>query len=310
VTSDERFCSALTLTIGGANGLTADGPGGYTTNRSFGKRDLARAGRCRDSNKFSSDFGGCSPPGQMCAPYRPVAWFACSSLRVMSLMHPDPNDERSVEGPSGTDGSPSPVETRTSSGHSPPFRNRQDILDAAARIFFEKGYSSASVKDIADDVGILKGSVYHHVSSKDEMLFEIIKQVHDLQVEITASVVGAGGSGLTKLRTLIVRHIEVSCEHVIPITVFLRELPYLSPDRRAQINQVGDIYRHTVRDVLLLGQGEGSIRKDLDCELVSLMLVEMLNSVNRWYRPDGRSSVSTIAEQYVHLLLPGLVVAE
>jgi AcrR family transcriptional regulator len=246
--------------------------------------------------------GSYSTPDESYAPYRPVAWCAHGNLCIMSVR----DNDSTVVGESGTDS----AETRTSSGHSPPFRSRQDILDAAARIFFEKGYSTASVKDIADDVGILKGSVYHHVSSKDEMLFEIIKQVHDLQVEITASVVGAGGSALTKLRTLIVRHIEVSCEHIVPITVFLRELPYLSADRRAQINQVGDIYRHTVRDLLLVGQGEGSIRRDLDCDLISLMLVEMLNSVNRWYRPDGRSSVSTIAEQYAHLLIPMLVEAE
>src|SRR5947207_409360 len=61
----------------------------------------------------------------------------------------------------------------------PPRRRQQEILEAAARVFHEKGYESTSIQDIADEVGILKGSLYYYIRSKEDLLYEIIRDIHD-----------------------------------------------------------------------------------------------------------------------------------
>src|SRR5690242_21930048 len=60
-----------------------------------------------------------------------------------------------------------------------PRRRQQEIVEAAARVFHEKGYESTSIQDIADAVGILKGSLYYYITSKEDLLFEIIRGVHE-----------------------------------------------------------------------------------------------------------------------------------
>ena len=62
---------------------------------------------------------------------------------------------------------------------SPPRRRHLEVLEAAARVFHEKGYESTSIQDIADAVGILKGSLYYYITSKEDLLFEILQDVHE-----------------------------------------------------------------------------------------------------------------------------------
>jgi TetR/AcrR family transcriptional regulator, cholesterol catabolism regulator len=189
----------------------------------------------------------------------------------------------------------------------PSFVTREEIIEAAADLFFEKGYASCSIQEIADQVGILKGSIYHHLSSKDELLFEVIKKSHAFSDEIAASVEATKGGAVEKLTTFIRKHIEVACANIVVFTVFLRELRLLSPEARKIINQYGDAYRKIVRDLLVAGQAAGEIDRAMDAHLVSVMVVEMLNSIYRWYQQSGEVGVQVIADNYVEIILNGLI---
>src|SRR5262245_1297495 len=57
---------------------------------------------------------------------------------------------------------------------------RQEIIDAAAEVFHRKGYSDASIQDIADEVGLLKGSLYHYIEAKEDLLFAVLSGVYEL----------------------------------------------------------------------------------------------------------------------------------
>src|SRR4051812_27611291 len=60
-----------------------------------------------------------------------------------------------------------------------PRRRDQEVLDAAAKVFHTRGYADASVQDIADELGILKGSLYHYIDSKEDLLFRLLDETHD-----------------------------------------------------------------------------------------------------------------------------------
>src|SRR5215469_2063169 len=98
-----------------------------------------------------------------------------------------------------------------------------DIVSAAARVFRTKGYHAATVRDIAEEVGILKGSLYHHFESKEELLYLVIKEpMAQLYRNIGEIVAGEGGAA-DKLRRAIIAHLEAFDRHYPHISVYIRE---------------------------------------------------------------------------------------
>ena len=87
-----------------------------------------------------------------------------------------------------------------------PRRRQQEILEAAARVFHEKGYESTSIQDIADSVGILKGSLYYYITSKEDLLFEIIQGVHEEALKNLDRTAAVEGDALQKIRAFVVVH--------------------------------------------------------------------------------------------------------
>ena len=99
--------------------------------------------------------------------------------------------------------------------------NLEEIIAAAAKVFQTKGYHAATVQDIADAVGILKGSLYHHVKSKEDLLYLIVKEpiarIYEQMAEIVASDLPAGD----KLRRAILAHLEAFDRHYPHLFVYL-----------------------------------------------------------------------------------------
>ena len=185
-------------------------------------------------------------------------------------------------------------------------KRRREILDAAARVFYEKGYDASSTQDIAEAVGILKGSLYYYVDSKEQFLFEIIKEAHDLGLQILDEIQAAEGDVVTRFTLLIHRHVEYFAANLIKVNVFFREFQALSPERRKDIDKLGHMYRQCVEDLVREGQAEGHISDSIDPTMAGIMIVEMLNSIARWYHASGRATPDQIADQAATILLGGL----
>lgn len=186
------------------------------------------------------------------------------------------------------------------------FRRRQEILNAAARIFFEKGYDATSTKDIADATGLLKGSLYYYVETKEDFLFEIIKENHDGAIATLERVRGFEGEPLERLARLVGEHFRYIVENLATTTVFFREFRVLSPERQAVIAAEGDVYLEYVRELLAQGQSEGSIASELDIRLISIGIVGMVNSAWLWYQPGGSRNVDEIAAEFVKVIISGV----
>lgn len=185
-------------------------------------------------------------------------------------------------------------------------RRRQEIIDAAAQVFYEKGYDAASTQDIADLVGILKGSLYYYVESKEDFLFEVIKETNNAALGVLGRVQASAGGPAEKLDALARAHLEFYFANRIKATVFFRELDALSLERRKELHEVTHVYRMFIAELITAGQAQGVVNPRLDPPIAALAMVEMLNSVSRWYDPEGPAPSSLIIDQFRIIILEGM----
>jgi TetR/AcrR family transcriptional regulator, cholesterol catabolism regulator len=175
------------------------------------------------------------------------------------------------------------------------------LIAAAIRVFHDKGYEQSSVQDVADAAGIVKGTLYYHVRSKEELLFEIMQQVLQSLVPQLEELARSPDLAIDKLR----RFVEVYVAHIISnrqiMLIFFRDYDSLSETWQQQLVHARDVYDTFLRGVLRQGQREGNIRADLDVQLTDLALFGMLNWIGRWYRPDGRLAPPDIAQHVADL---------
>jgi TetR/AcrR family transcriptional regulator, cholesterol catabolism regulator len=187
-----------------------------------------------------------------------------------------------------------------------PRRREQEILEAAAEVFHERGYESTSIADIAKRVGILKGSLYYYITSKEDLLHEIIKGVHDDALGNLERTRAVEGNALQRLRAFAVIHFTFNAENRVKTAVFFQDFRSLSEERRQGIVDERDIYDNFVRDLIRQGQEEGQICPDIDAKLGAISILGMLNWIYHWYRPGGSQSASEIAEAYADFVVAGL----
>lgn len=183
---------------------------------------------------------------------------------------------------------------------------REAIIEAAARLFRTKGYHAASVQDIADAVGILKGSLYHHFESKEELLYLIAKEPRARLYKTVAEIVADDAPAGDKLRRAILAHLEAFDEHYPHLFVYLREREEMKRRFRGAPKE----YERYWQQILREGVKSGEFRADLDVEVVSYGLLGMVNWLYKWYDPQGRLSVREIAAQFSTMALAGLTAAE
>jgi AcrR family transcriptional regulator len=203
--------------------------------------------------------------------------------------------------------SSSPIPAR--SGRPPSSRGQkkeEEIVAAAARIFHDKGYAAASIRDIADAVGLLKGSLYYYVRSKEDLLYKIIDAVHAGALENLRQAAESEGSARDRLLAFIRGHIRNFGDNLIMIRVFYVDFTHLSPDRHKIILGERDRYEHFLTDLIACGQKEGDFAADLNPRVAAIAILTMINSIYVWYRPDGPLAMSDIEVEYVRLILRGL----
>jgi TetR/AcrR family transcriptional regulator, cholesterol catabolism regulator len=187
-----------------------------------------------------------------------------------------------------------------------PRRRRQELLDASAAVFHRKGYASASTQDIADAVGILKGSLYYYIRSKEDLLFEIIRSVHDDRLDSLDGIREVEGDALQRIRVFVEVHLIHNVRNLDRIAVFHEDFRSLTDARQEKIVRERDRYDSFLRDLIRNGQEEQLICPDVDPKLAAAMVLGMMNWIYRWYQPDGHLSVAGIASTYGDFVIGGL----
>jgi AcrR family transcriptional regulator len=187
--------------------------------------------------------------------------------------------------------------------------NLDEIVTAAAKVFRTKGYHAATVQDIADEVGILKGSLYHHVESKEDLLYLIVREPIARMYQTMSDIVAADASAVDKLRRAILAHLEAFDRHYPHLFVYLREREEMKRRFRERIKLSPKQYERFWQQIVREGMKSGEFRADRDAQIVSYGLLGMLNWLYQWYRPQGRLTVREVAEQFTALTLDGLTTA-
>ncbi|MBP2366519.1 TetR/AcrR family transcriptional regulator [Pseudonocardia parietis] len=193
----------------------------------------------------------------------------------------------------------------------PPFRaddgRWQELLDIAARIFARKGYKSTTLQDIADEFGVLKGSLYHYIRSKDDLLFEVVHSVYEEGLANLRAVAGADLDPVERLRAVVRGHVVYLIDNLVETTVLLHEFDQLSDERRARM-PIRD-YQTLIADLVAEAKADGRLKPDVDPQLAALAVLGATNWVYRWYRPGARSP-EEIADQYADLLVDGMLLPD
>jgi AcrR family transcriptional regulator len=184
-----------------------------------------------------------------------------------------------------------------------------DVVDAAAELFSSQGYAATSIQDIADAVGLLGGSLYHYIDTKEDLLYAVILEVHEHTAALGYEALGLDDDAVAKLRLIIQRHLHGAGANLAKLRVFYRESRSLSPKRLAEIVADRDSYEHSLRKVIQCGQDEGAFASHLDPVLTSISILAILNSVQQWYRPDSPRTIDEVATAFTDLILRSVSVS-
>lgn len=186
----------------------------------------------------------------------------------------------------------------------------REILDAAAEIIANKGYEATTVRDIAEAVGLLSGSLYYYIDSKPDLLYALIEDFHRLgSAGIAAAERAAladGGDALAVLRAVVVRHVEINAENMARAAVFHNDFRRLDKARRSEIVGKRRGHESRVEQLIRKAQAEGSVRQDLDARLAAVSILSMLNSIQSWYQAGSGPSPTAVGELQADLVLDGL----
>lgn len=188
------------------------------------------------------------------------------------------------------------VDSRQSEG-----RNRDStVLAAAISVMSERGYSATSIQNVADRVGVLKGSLYHYFSSKEELLYRILDESHREGLEITESVAALGLTPITELTEYIRRQSLWYLANVDRANIFFTETRNLTGDRLKTMDDRAAEFSKHVRDLVVAGQELGEIRSTLDARLITRYVLGAMNNVRYW---PSRSGAKFSKEQIVDAMI-------
>ena len=174
---------------------------------------------------------------------------------------------------------------------------------AAARLFAEKGYHGTSVGDLAEALGLQKGSLYTHIDSKAELLWEVAREGAEA-FHAALDGIPEDGPVLDRIQAAMRAHLRVVAEQLDIATVFVREWRYLEGERLEQFVAERRRYEERVRALFREGREHGQLRTDLDDAMAALLSLSAANWAYTWLRPG--SDTDALADRFTALLLDGM----
>ena len=177
------------------------------------------------------------------------------------------------------------------------------VLSAAVRLFNERGYEATSMGDLAERLGITKSSIYHHVSSKEQLLRMAVGHALDGLFEVADEVRELDASATERLETLIRRSVLVLADRLEFVTLLLRVRGNTAVETEALLRR--KVFDARVTELVTLAKAEGGIRADVDSATAGRLLFGMVNSLTEWYRPD-RGGAEALADVITAIAFDGL----
>jgi AcrR family transcriptional regulator len=184
---------------------------------------------------------------------------------------------------------------------------RDELLELAATMFAERGLRATTVRDIADSAGILSGSLYHHFSSKEEMVDELLRAFLDWLFTRYQEVVATEPNPLDRLKGLFMASFEAIENRHAQVVIYQDEAKRLAGQERfSYVEERNKEQRKMWVDVLNQGIEEGCFRPDIDVDLVYRFIRDTTWVSVRWYQPGGPLTAEQVGKQYLAIVLGGI----
>lgn len=183
---------------------------------------------------------------------------------------------------------------------------REQILRTATRIFCEKTYHGATLKDIADAVGMLKGSLYYYITSKEKLLADIILEAVKTLDEGLVRVENADLHPRERMREIVREHVKFNALYREAGTLFVTEKNVISSLHMDEVDEIFErrdkLLARTLNEAIKMG-----LYRPVDVRITSLAIVGLCNSLLFWFKPSGRFSWEKIADCFFEVLHRGLL---
>jgi AcrR family transcriptional regulator len=180
---------------------------------------------------------------------------------------------------------------------------RNELTRQAARLFADKGYHGTSIGDLAEAMGVQKGSLYAHIASKADLLWEVAREGAEA-FEAALDAVPEDRSAVERIRLALRAHLRVVAEQLDVATVFVREWRYLEGERREEFLRARRRYEERFRALFREGRELGELRTDLDEGSAALLALSAVNWAYTWLQP-GRDT-DALADRFHELLVDGM----
>jgi TetR/AcrR family transcriptional regulator, cholesterol catabolism regulator len=180
---------------------------------------------------------------------------------------------------------------------------RNELLRQAARLFADKGYHGTSIGDLAEAMGVQKGSLYAHIASKEDLLWEVARE-GATAFHAALDEVPDAASATDKIRLALRAHLRVVAEQLDVATVFVREWRYLTGERRDAFVGERRRYEERLRALFREGRELGELRTDLDDATAALLALSAANWAYTWITPA--TDTNELADRFFAFLLEGM----
>src|ERR1044071_5451249 len=180
---------------------------------------------------------------------------------------------------------------------------RAELTRTAARLFAEKGYQGTSLADLAEEVGMQKPSLYHHIASKEDLLWEVASG-GAAAFHSALDAVRERAPAVEKIRLALRAHLAVVGGQLEVATVFVREWRYLEGERRDRFLAERRRYEDRIRELFREGVEGSELRTDLDTATAALLFLSAANWAYTWLRPGA--DTDALADRVFAVLLDGM----
>ena len=182
-----------------------------------------------------------------------------------------------------------------------------DIVERAGAIFYRKGYEATSLQDIADSVGMLKGSIYYYIKTKEDLLYELVSRAQDMfEATLEEDEETARSPAPVRLRAFIGRWMALTSREREWGLVAEREFMRLSRRRLRRVIERRDELSGHVKDIIRQGIDEGAFDPTTDESVGAAAIFELMKTSHLWHRPSGPLSMAELGDWYATFAIRGL----
>jgi AcrR family transcriptional regulator len=182
---------------------------------------------------------------------------------------------------------------------------RAAVREKAIDLFYQYGYRSASLRTLAEQVGLQAGSLYNHITNKQELLFHLLKEIMEEVLERTSRRVRKGDSPLVQLHEFVETHLDFHTTRLKEIFIGNSELRNLEPENYKAIIALRRAYFDVIHDIVSSGVQQKLFHVK-DAKTAARVIIGMLNSVSGWYRIGGGVSQRELIDVYLTMIFRAL----